>query len=54
MGYGVSTPVVVNGIAYASDENAFVYVRNATGGAQLWNYLTRVVELFPLQQLPMG
>jgi outer membrane protein assembly factor BamB len=39
-GYGASSPVVVNGVVYTSDENNYVYALNATDGNQLWNYLT--------------
>ena len=39
-GYGASSPVVVNGVVYTSEENNYVYALNATDGAQLWDYFT--------------
>ncbi len=38
-GYGASSPVVVNGVVYTS-ENNYVYALNATDGTQLWDYFT--------------
>ena len=38
--YGGSSPVVVNGVVYTSEENNYVYALNATDGSQLWDYYT--------------
>ncbi len=38
--YGASSPVVVNGVVYTSEENNYVYALNATDGTQLWDYFT--------------